>query len=112
MTKARLLKHDFPVHGFMLCKQEDRAELKGTNYVIQTGFCENLRFAAGFCENLRLPTVFCEDLRLWNASIPRKSENQQKSAESSERLRIWLRLSLLVCPFYFPLRSAAAYVLR
>ena len=28
----------------------------------QTGFCENLQFAAVFCENLRFPAVFCEHL--------------------------------------------------
>ena len=56
-----------------------------------------------FCENLRFPAVFCENLRFRNAVIPRKSENQQKSAKICETLRIWLRLSLLVCPFQFPL---------
>ena len=35
-----------------------------------------------------------------NAAIPRK---KQKSAKSVKKLRIWIRLSLLVCPFYFPL---------
>ena len=60
----------------------------------QTGFCKNLRFSAVFCENLRFPAVFCENLRLQNAVIPRKSENQQKSAKISEKLRI-----SRICPF-------------
>ena len=51
----------------------------------QTGFCENLRFSAVFCENLRFPAVFCENLPLRNAVIPRKSENQQKSAKISKK---------------------------
>ena len=76
-----------------------RAELKGTNYMGQTGFCENLRFPAVFCENLRFPAVFCENLRLRNAVVPRKSKNLQKSAKVSEKLRIRLGLSHLVCPF-------------
>ena len=69
----------------------------------QTGFCENLRFPAVSCENLRFPAVFCENLRPPNAAIPRKSENQQKSAKISET--DLAHLSLLVCPFYFPLNS-------
>ena len=60
----------------------------------------------GFCENLRFPAVFCENLRRRNAVIPTKGENLQKSAIICEKLRIWLRLSLLVCPFYFPLIRA------
>ena len=47
-------------------------------------FCENLGFAAVFCENLRFPAVFCESLRLENTAIPRKSENQQRSATICE----------------------------
>ena len=68
----------------------------------QTGFCKNLRFSAVFCENLRFPAVFCENLRLQNAVIPRKSENQQKSAKISETAKISafvpFSLSLLVPP--------------
>ena len=65
----------------------------------QTGFCKNLRFSAVFCENLRFPAVFCENLRLQNAVIPRKSENQQKSAKISEfRAFVPFSLSLLVPP--------------
>ena len=60
----------------------------------QRSFCEYLRFPAVFCENLRFPAVFCENLRPRNAVIPRKSENQQKSAKISEKLRI-----LRICPF-------------
>ena len=52
-------------------------------------FCENLCFLAGFCKNLRF----------WDAAIPRKSANLQRSAKICEEPRIWLRLSLLVCPF-------------
>ena len=60
-----------------------------------------------FYENLRFPAAFCENLRLRNA-IPKKSnENLQESVNIGEELRIWLRLSLLVCPFHFPLRKAA-----
>ena len=77
-----------------------RAEFKGTNYMGQTGFCENLQFPAIFCENLRFPAVFCENLRLRNAVIPRKSKNQQKSAKICKKLRIRLCLSHLVSPFY------------
>ena len=65
-----------------------RVELKGTNYMGQTGFCKNLQFPAVFCENLRFPAVFCENLRfaavfceklrLRNVAIPRKSENVLK----------------------------------
>ena len=65
----------------------------------QTGLCAILRFPAVFCENLRFPAVFCENLRLPNDVIPRKSENLQKSTKICEKLRIWLRLSHLVCPF-------------
>ena len=68
----------------------------------QTGFCKNLRFSAVFCENLRFPAVFCENLRLQNAVIPRKSENQQKSAKISEKCEfrafVPFSLSLLVPP--------------
>ena len=39
-----------------------------------------------FLWNLRFPAVFCENLRLQNAVIPRKSENQQKSAKNCEKL--------------------------
>ena len=60
----------------------------------QTGCCENLLFPAVFCENLRFPAVFCKNLRPRNAVIPRKTENQQKSAKISEKLRI-----LRMCPF-------------
>ena len=49
-----------------------------------------------FCGFLQF---FCENLRLQCAVIPRKSENQQKSVKICKKLRIWLRLSLLVCPF-------------
>ena len=38
-----------------------------------------------------------------NAVIVRKSENLQKSDKICEKQRIWLRLSLLVCPFSLPL---------
>ena len=64
----------------------------------QTGFCKNQRFSAKICGFLREsppPKI--------NAVIPRKSENLQKSVKICENLRIWLRLSLLVCPFQFPL---------
>ena len=66
----------------------------------QTGFCDNLRFPAVFCEHLRFPAVFCENLCPRNAAIPRKSENQQKSAKISEKLRILAHL-----PFYFRLKK-------
>ena len=69
----------------------------------QTGFCKNLRFSAVFCENLRFPAVFCENLRLRNAVIPRKSENQQKSAKICEKTAnsapfVPFSLSLLIPP--------------
>ena len=44
-----------------------REELKGTNYMGQTGLCKTLRF----------PAVFCENLRLQNAVVSRISENQK-----------------------------------
>ena len=72
-------------------------------------FCENLRFRAVFCENLRFPAVFCESLRPRNAVIPRKSENLQKSAKISEKTANLAHLSLLVCPFYFPLIKIARF---
>ena len=68
--------------GRIFCSEER----KGTNSMGQTGFCENLRF----------PAVFCKNLRPRNAVIPKKSENQRKTANLAH-------LSLLVCPFYFPL---------
>ena len=49
-------------------------ELKGTNYMGQTGFCKILRFPAVFCEHLRLP----------NAVLSEKTEKQQESAKISE----------------------------
>ena len=51
------------VHCFadVLCNY--RAELKGTNSMGQTGFCENLRFSANICENLRFSANICENLR-------------------------------------------------
>ena len=68
----------------------------------QRGFCKNLRFPAVFCENLRFPAVFCENLRPRNAVIPRKSENQQKSAKISENCEscafVPFSLSLLFLP--------------
>ena len=94
-----------PSNQKMFCLQgppESRAELKGTHYMGQTGFCENLRFPAIFCENLRFPAVFCKNLRLRNALF--NSQEKRKSAKICEKLRMWLRLSLLVCPFEFPLR--------
>ena len=63
----------------------NREELKGTNQMGQTGFCENLRFPAVSCENLRFPAVFCENLHLRSAVIPRKSKNLQKSAKICEK---------------------------
>ena len=58
-----------------------RAELKGTNYMGQTGFHENLRFPAVFCDNLRFPAVFCENLRLRNAwGKATICKNQRKTA--------------------------------
>ena len=67
----------------------------------RTGFCKNLRVSAVPCENLRFPVVFCENLHLRNAVVPRKSENLRKPAKMCQKLRIWLCLSLLVCPLHF-----------
>ena len=65
----------------------------------QTDFCKNLQFSAKICENLRFCAVFCENLRLQYAVIPRKSENQQKSAKNCEfRAFVPFSLSLLVPP--------------
>ena len=73
-----------------------RDKLNGTNR-----FLQNLRFPAVFCESLRFPAVFCENLHFQMLYFP---GNLQKSAKICEKLRIWLRLSHLVCSFSFPLR--------
>ena len=83
--------------------RQDRLELsyqlKGTNQMGQTGFCEDLRFSAVFCENLRFPAVFCENLRSQDTVIPRKSENLQKSAKICELAPfVPFSLSLLIPP--------------
>ena len=65
-TKARLLKHDFPVHG-------------------------NLRFPAVFCENLRFSAVSCALQML--AWISRRRGNLRNSAVFCENLRLGLSLS-------------------
>ena len=65
----------------------------------QTGFCKNVWFAAVFCEILRFPAVFCENLRPQNAVIPRKTPNQQKSANFAHlSLLVKFSLSLLIPP--------------
>ena len=76
------------------------AELKGKSSMRQTSFCDNMwghrRFSAKIWGFLRFSAK----------SAPQKCCNSQekwKSVKISEKLRIWLHLSLLVCPFYFPL---------
>ena len=66
-----------------------RDKLKG-----QTGFCKSLLF-------LRFSAKICGFLR--KAAPPKCCIFQAKhtSAKIGENLQIWLRLSLLVCPFYF-----------
>ena len=59
-------------------------------------------FRAVFCESLRFPAVFCENLRLPNAVNFGGRNGRQKSAKICAGI-IWLRLSLLVCPFSLPL---------
>ena len=69
------LRCNFYDHYFWLLPfNKAREEVKGTNYMGRMGFCEILWFRAVSCVNLR-------------------------KAKISKRLRIWLRLSLLVCPF-------------
>ena len=58
--------------------------------------------SANICGFLQESAVFCENLCFRDAVIPRKSKSLQKSAK---KMRIWLRLSLLVCPFQFPLKK-------
>ena len=73
-------------------------------------FVTNGRFSGGIKRDklkgtngfLRKSAVSCENLRFQNAVIPRKSDNLQKSAKICEKVRLWLRLSHLVCPFYSP----------
>ena len=60
---------------------ENRAELKGTNYMGQTGFCKNLRFSAKICGFLRFSAKICASQML---EFPGKSENLQKSAKKCE----------------------------
>ena len=77
---------------------KNREELKRTNSMGQTGFCENLRKSAVSCGFLRksAPPKCC------NYQEKRKSakicENQRKTANLTH-------LSLLVCRFYFPLKK-------
>ena len=64
----------------------------------QTGFCEKLRFPAIFCEIFGF-LQFSAKSAPPNAANSRKSKKYQKSAKICIKLRIWLGLSLLVCPF-------------
>ena len=70
----------------------------------QTGFSK-------ICACLQKAAVSCTFLRI---SAPPKcfhSQEKRKSAKLSEKLRIWVRLSLLVCPLYFPLTFGNAILI-
>ena len=61
-----------------------------------------LRKSAVFRGFLQKSAVFCENLRLPNATIPRKSDHLQKSANICEKLQIWLRSSLFCSALLIP----------
>ena len=71
--------------NFSVISRAELKELNGTHRFLQK--------SAAFCENLQFPAVFCENLRFLNAVVPRKSENQRKSANLAPFVHY------IVCPF-------------
>ena len=57
-----------------------------------TGFCEHLRVSSGFPRKSAPP----------KCSKFQEKQTSAKICENLQKLRIWLRLSLLVCPSYSP----------
>ena len=68
---------------------------------VNTLLCDTL----GLAENLLFPAVFCENLRPRNAVISQEKRKSAKICENQRKTANFAHLSLLVCPFHFPLKN-------